>query len=106
MDRERFKAAYRHFIDLFRSEKVTNVTWVLGLSFNTLPEESWNRMKNYFPGDDYVDWIGLSLYGPLNSGDDNQFLATEIWDIIHKEVEEIPTKKPIIILELGVGEYE
>jgi len=27
------------------------------------PVEAWNVMENYFPGDDYIDWIGASAFG-------------------------------------------
>lgn len=101
---ERFASAYRHIIDLFRNNDVQNVTWVLGMSFNTQPEEAWNSMANYYPGDDYIDWIGLSVYGSKNDKDENQFSFSFIWDYIQADLNAISTTKPIIILELGVGE--
>ena len=29
------------------------------------PEAKWNRFENYYPGDNYCDWVALSAYGPL-----------------------------------------
>jgi len=26
------------------------------------PDESWNEPKDYYPGDQYVDWVGMSVY--------------------------------------------
>lgn len=101
---ERFVAAYRHIIDLYRANDVLNVTWVSGLDYNTYPEEPWNLMAQYYPGDDYIDWIGLSMYGPQNSKDENQFTFSFIWDYIQAQLQEMGSQNPIIILEMGAGE--
>ena len=70
---ERFRDAYRHIIDLFNNLEVNNITWV----FHTTPSEeagkispneAWNNIKNYYPGDDYIDWIGTSIYGSIDPG--------------------------------------
>ena len=28
----------------------------------SFPQASWNRIENYYPGDQYVDWVGTSCY--------------------------------------------
>lgn len=28
------------------------------------PDTEWNNVKNYWPGDQYVDWVGISSYPP------------------------------------------
>ncbi|MFC0006719.1 glycoside hydrolase family 26 protein [Micromonospora siamensis] len=52
--------AWRHVHDLFRSAGATNVTWVWS------PNARWNNsaptLHAYYPGDDYVDWLGISGY--------------------------------------------
>ncbi|MFN8639681.1 MAG: glycosyl hydrolase [Dehalococcoidia bacterium] len=52
-------AAWRHIVDRFRAAGVTNVRWVFNpggdLSNNPLPAGA-------YPGDDYVDYIGLDVY--------------------------------------------
>ena len=61
---ERYRDAYRHIIDLFRSEDATNVTWVFHVDAHRSPDELWNNMAGYFPGDDYIDWIGAIFCAP------------------------------------------
>ncbi|VFJ13106.1 conserved protein of unknown function [Candidatus Nitrosocosmicus franklandus] len=106
---ERFRDAYRHIIDLFRNEEVNNITWV----FHVFPfledstinqdEESWNNVENYYPGDDYIDWIGTSVYGSIEPEKEwNSF--REIMDRAYKELESISDSKPFAILELGIIE--
>jgi len=54
--------AYRRLHDVFASEGVTNVQWVWSPCVNSWPEDEWNSIDNYYPGDEYVDWIGLSAF--------------------------------------------
>lgn len=52
--------AYRHVHDLFHAEGVRNVTWVWSPSaLDTLDAPD---LADYYPGDEYVDWAGLSAY--------------------------------------------
>jgi Glycosyl hydrolase family 26/F5/8 type C domain len=36
-------------------------------NYRSFPDEAWNKMDEYYPGDQYVDWVGLSLYPPTVS---------------------------------------
>jgi hypothetical protein len=65
---ELFRDAFRHIVTIFRQEGATNVTFffhpntVYGY-FEGSYEEPYEHYRWYYPGDDYVDWIGLSVYG-------------------------------------------
>ncbi len=42
------------------------ITWVFHLDDSDIPEEAWNRFEHYYPGDDWIDWIGrVSISGAL-----------------------------------------
>ncbi len=101
---EKYKDAYKHIINLFRDEKVNNVTWLFHLNAVSAPNEDWNKMKNYYPGDDYIDWIGLSIYGAQRYGDKNM-LFSEILSSSYDELCGISSEKPLAILEFGVADY-
>ncbi len=63
-----FRDAYRHIIDVFRAEGATNVTFLIqyGAPNGYATGSYWEpfeQFANYYPGDDYIDWIGLSVYG-------------------------------------------
>ena len=102
---ERFKDAYRHIVRLFRDEGVRHVTWFFHVSMHTTePADTWNEPKMYYPGDAYVDWIGVSIYGEL-------YPTLNYWDTFdevlqnndaYKKVLEISQNRPFAILELGV----
>ena len=60
---ERFRDAYRHLVTLFRTEGATNVTWVFHMVQWFVPNRPWESFANYYPGNDYVDWLALSDFG-------------------------------------------
>ena len=59
---ERFIAAYRRIVDIFNSQGVTNVTWVWCPNNGSSPDSPWNTYDAYYPGDEYVDWVGMDGY--------------------------------------------
>ena len=59
---ERFRA-YRHLVDLSRAAGADDLTWVFHVNGDSWPRTAWNRPAAYYPGDAYVDWIGVSIYG-------------------------------------------
>jgi hypothetical protein len=54
--------AWRRIHGIFRDHQATNVAWVWSPNWNSAPDASWNRFQHYYPGDDYVDWVGVSGY--------------------------------------------
>lgn len=62
---ERFRDAFRRFVEVFRANGAVDVTWVLHLAERPGPDLPWNQAVHYYPGDVWVDWVGVSLYGRL-----------------------------------------
>ncbi len=68
-----YKAAYQRIIKIFREQGVKHVTWFFHADISETPyadEKSSSPFKSatfnpalYYPGDDYIDWLGFSLYG-------------------------------------------
>lgn len=99
---ERFRDAYRHIIDICNSNGVTNITWFFHVDAYSEPENSWNAIENYYPGDDYIDWLGVSVYGPQEPGDEYQEFSEIINDVYPSLVN--LADKPIAILEFAITE--
>jgi len=57
---ELFVSAWRHVHDIFQEEGATNVTWVWSVNDVSSPDVIENYPEAYYPGDTYVDWIGIS----------------------------------------------
>ena len=58
-----YVAAYRRIVDIMRSEGVENVAYVWH-SYASAPYGN-NPISAWYPGEDYVDWVGISLFGHM-----------------------------------------
>jgi hypothetical protein len=101
---ETFKKAYRHVVDRVRAKDAKNVRWVLHLMNYSLPQEPWNLAEQYYPGPEYCDWLGISLYG-VQTADDEWAPFPPLLDWPYEELRRIDATKPIMICEWGVGEF-
>ncbi|MEV6851035.1 glycosyl hydrolase [Actinoplanes sp. NPDC051411] len=54
--------AWRRIHGIFRRHGATDVAWVWSPNWNSAPAAAWNKFQRYYPGDDYVDWVGVSGY--------------------------------------------
>ncbi len=88
--------AWRHVHDIFSEVGAKNVIWVWS------PNIIWNSFSNLaklYPGNSYVDWIGLSgYYGTPGMGDYQTFNS-----IFARTIAELKTftDKPLVITETG-----
>jgi len=57
-----YVAAWRHLHDVFREEGATNVTWIWTPNGETIPNTAANMPERYWPGSQYVDWVGIDSY--------------------------------------------
>ncbi len=100
---ERFKDAYRHIIDLSRQVGATNLTWFFHIDAAGQPEENWNDFENYYPGDNYIDWIGVSVYGAVTPDETPVNFEVKL-NMIYNRITAM-SNKPLAILETGIVEY-
>jgi hypothetical protein len=83
---------WRRLHDIFAGQGADNVSWVWSPNWNNSPAESWNTMDAYYPGDEYVDWVGVSGYN----------LHRETPDTLFGPVYRAYTgRKPLMITEVG-----
>ncbi|MFL5982070.1 MAG: hypothetical protein ACJ74D_00085 [Gaiellaceae bacterium] len=64
---EHFRDAYRRIVTIFREAGATNVTFFFQPNTPAGYVEGsyyppWERYRRYYPGDEYMDWLGLSVY--------------------------------------------
>jgi mannan endo-1,4-beta-mannosidase len=88
-----FVAAWQRIVDIFRENGATNVTWIWN------PNVAMNRaridLQPWYPGDDYVTWVGLDGYFYSS----NQNYST-VFDNTISQIRAF-TKRPMIIMESG-----
>lgn len=103
---ERYRDAYRHIIDLFNEEDVRNVTWFFHADIHSMPDEPWNQPKLYYPGDAYIDWVGISLYGAMSPNESSWEMFDEILEQGYQSILDISSEKPFALLEFGVTDHD
>ncbi len=97
-----FRDAFRHIVDVVRGRGASNVTWVFHVNDVDSPPDGWNHFENYYPGDDYVDWVGVSDYGaqvPLQA-DCPRFV--DGMDAVAPRLRDLASSRPIYVFEMGV----
>jgi hypothetical protein len=100
---ERFRDAYRHIISLARDEGADNITWVFHANDGDVPDEDWNRFENYYPGDEWIDWIGVSSYGVLTPFADEWRVFRDEMDAVYPRLAALSPEKPVVLLEFGTA---
>lgn len=102
-DTDIYKAVWRYIHNIFDHNGVNNVLWVFNPHDVSRPDFKWNHYLMYYPGDEYVDIIGLTGY---NTG---TYFPGETWrefDEIYSEMyaEYLETfDKPFMITEFSAS---
>lgn len=58
----------------------------------------------YYPGDDYIDWLGFSVYG-VQYQDEDWHSFNSLMLPAYNKICTLSSKKPVLLAEWGVGEY-
>jgi hypothetical protein len=112
---EDYKMAFRFVSDIMR-EHAPNVAMVWAPNDISATGYDYDM---YYPGDEYVDWVGLSTYhflyfqgkddwGDLQDSIDSRFFTGDYVNPVEKIrdfVEKYGSRKPIMLAETGVGHY-
>lgn len=87
-------AAYRRIRRIFDDAGADNVSWVWSPNWNSHPADAWNQYPNYYPGDEYVDWVGVSGYATTQTPGD---MFDELYDTY-------APRKPVMITEVACAD--
>lgn len=95
-----YKRAWRYIYNVKTSVGADNVILVWCANNRNLPAAAWNDPADYYPGDDYVDWIGMDGY---NWGG----VSWESFDSVFSQIYSTLTAlsdKPLMIGEFSADE--
>lgn len=95
-----FRGAYRHIIQIARNEGASNIRWVFHVDPWDEPVRPWNRFENYYPGDEWIDWVGASVYGRQLPRDDHTISFRFQMDWVYRRLTKL-ANKPVIVCEFG-----
>jgi len=87
-----FVKCWQRLHRIFDDEGASNVSWVWSPNWGSASPETWNEIQDYYPGDKYVDWVGVSGYNL------HRETPAKLFDDIY---EMYSAKKPIMITEVG-----
>jgi len=99
--------AYRHIVDLFREEGVDNVIWIWSPDVaNFAPQTHPFDCVPYYPGDDYVDWIGFDGYNFALDGSMKKPWTSfkDLFKEIYDRCSQLNEKAPFMVAEFASGE--
>jgi Glycosyl hydrolase family 26 len=98
----KYVAAWRHIHDMFAAEGASNVIWIWSPNNEDVPSASWNHYTNYYPGDAYVDWVGIDGY---NWGDTRSWSSWSAFSALFAGVySAYASRKPILVAETASAE--
>lgn len=98
-----YASVVRHIITICRAEGADNITWFFHMNGESNPQKPENRMALFYPGDDYIDWIGVSVLGAQRV-DDYWDEFEDVMDKAYNEIKQVSSTKPIALVETGVVE--
>lgn len=83
---------WKRIREIFADQKADNVSWVWSPNWNDKPAAAWNAKPKFYPGDDMVDWVGVSGYN----------LNRELPGALFQGIYDLyGAKKPLMISEVG-----
>ncbi len=96
-----YVSVWRHVYRIFKGEGVPNVEWVWSPNYASNPPDPWNDLHRYYPGDAYVDWVGLSGYNWYNTRQPVVWRSfRDLYDAVLRDLA-CSYAKPQIIAEIG-----
>lgn len=100
-----YQEVWKYLYGIFKKEGANNALWVWNPNHDSKPGFAWNHSLLYYPGDAYVDIVGLTAYntGTYYSGEEwkNFFqLYRTLYDTYN-----FLSEKPLIITEFGSSSH-
>ncbi len=97
---------FRYIFDYFKKKKVKNALFAFCPNVDSVPKTSWNKIKNYYPGDKYVDILGMDGYNWGTCASEKNLGWVSSWRSFNetfkntlRELRKLSLFKPIIIFE-------
>jgi mannan endo-1,4-beta-mannosidase len=107
-----YRRTFRYVASLFQKAGVQNVLWVFCPNAESVPDgsydsaASWNRMEAYYPGDAYVDILGMDGYNwgttqtkAINGWDSQWREFAAMFRPAYEKLRRLAPDKPIFVFE-------
>ncbi len=107
-DPKAFVKAWRRAYDIFKQVGASNVEWVWAPNILSCPDTPENNMHLYYPGEAFVDWVGVDGYN-FGEHHDQWHHWQMFGDIFGDLLSDFRTRyagKPLMITEFGCAPGE
>lgn len=107
-----YQDMFRYLVNLFRKEGAGNVLWAFCPNAESIPnrtmtpDAAWNTATAYYPGNGFVDILGMDGYnwGTTQTTEKNGWKSDwrsfeSIFGAMHAELKAISSTKPVIVFE-------
>jgi hypothetical protein len=92
-----FVAAWRYIVDVFRAQGADNVTWLWTINVYADAASQVANPAPWWPGDNYVDWVGLDGHYTTPGEDFANVFSPMIAGV------RAFTAKPVLVSETAIG---
>lgn len=100
----KFRSAFRHIVEVMRGRRAGNVTWALHYNGENYPgDDPRNVPRAYYPGDDVVDWVGISAYGSERSDDRRCPSFRSLIDAALPQLRAATAVRPLFVFEFATS---
>jgi len=101
-----YRRLFRHVVRVFDEAGADNVLWAFCPNAESVPGDPWNRASSYYPGDAYVDILGMDGYNwgctqtREEHGWDSRWRSfREIFAPLRCELRRLAPNKPLFVFE-------
>lgn len=100
-DTDIFKAFYYYIYQIFVEAGADNVIWVWNPNGKSFPDFKWNDELCYYPGDEYVDVIGMTSYNTGTYYESETWMEfDQMYDSLYRKYIDL-YEKPLMITEFS-----
>jgi len=78
-----FIIAWKRIVGIFMAEAVANANWVWNPNCS---DDGTHHFDEYYPGDSYVDWVGIDIYQYEDSSNPNNLISEVYNKYAHKQI--------------------
>ncbi|HNW91650.1 MAG TPA: glycosyl hydrolase [bacterium] len=103
---EQFRDAYRHIIACCRKAGARNIYWVFHVNAEDDPAADWNRFEQYYPGEAWIDLLGVSVYGAQTPQDEACPPFAPRFAAAYARLTALAPALPVLLAEFGTAQRQ
>jgi len=94
-----YAKAFRHVRKIFLARNNHAAKFIFSVNSEDVPNEPWNEFENYYPGDDFVDVVGIDAYNWGDSGTHRWRSPGKMLSRAYERIVKAFPSKPVFITE-------